>query len=305
MGVTVNAVSDRAFKFPSSGATLSGVIAYGGVEVVGSNITKVVFFLDGTLIKTETAAPWQAGFDTTTFSNGAHQLQADITGTNGVIERIAIPVTISNTGPAPTNQAPVVNAGSDLTVTLPNSANLTGSATDDALPNPPAALTITWSKLSGPGTVTFGNAASAQTTASFSQSGSYVLRLTASDSALTTSDDVNVTVNPAPATNQAPVVNAGSDLTVTLPNSVLLQGGATDDGLPNPPATLTYSWTKVSGSGSVTFGTPTSPTTTASFSTSAKGTFVLRLTVSDGALTASDDVSVTVIPCVKVKGKCQ
>jgi hypothetical protein len=55
----------------------------------------------------------------------------------------------------------------------------------------------------------------------------------------------------------------------------------------------------------VTFGTPTAPTTTASFSTSAKGTFVLRLTVSDGALTASDEVSVVVTPCVKVKGKCQ
>jgi hypothetical protein len=201
--------------------------------------------------------------------------------------------------------APVVNAGADLTVTLPNSANLTGSATDDALPNPPAAMTITWSKVSGPGTVSFGNAAAAQTTASFSLAGAYVLRLTASDSVLSTSDDVAVTVNPAAPTNVAPVVYAGDDMAVALPHSVLLVGVVSDDGLPKPPGALTYSWTKVSGSGSVTFGTPTASTTTASFSTNAKGIFVLRLTVSDGALSASDNVSVTVTPCVKVKGKCQ
>jgi Domain of unknown function (DUF1929) len=113
-----------------------------------------------------------------------------------------------------------------------------------------------------------------------------------------------VHVEPA-GTNQAPTVNAGADLTVTLPNSANLTGSATDDALPNPPGAMTISWTKVSGSGNVTFGTPTSLTTTASFSASAKGTFVLRLTASDGALTASDEVSVAVTPCVRVKGKCQ
>ena len=56
--------------------------------------------------------------------------------------------------------------------------------TDDGLPNPPAAVTTTWSTISGPGTVTFGNASAVDTTASFSQAGTYVLRLTADDGAL-------------------------------------------------------------------------------------------------------------------------
>jgi hypothetical protein len=47
------------------------------------------------------------------------------------------------------NQAPVVNAGLDQSVTLPSGANLTGSATDDGLPS--ATLTHQWSKVSGPG----------------------------------------------------------------------------------------------------------------------------------------------------------
>jgi hypothetical protein len=104
------------------------------------------------------------------------------------------------------NQAPVVNAGSDQAVTLPNSANLSGTATDDGLPNPPGTLSPTWSKVSGPGTVTFGDPSALSTTASFSAAGIYVLRLTADDSALQGSDDLTVTVN---ASSQNLVGNPG------------------------------------------------------------------------------------------------
>ena len=97
------------------------------------------------------------------------------------------------------NAAPTVNAGTDQTITLPSAANLSGTVTDDGLPNPPAAVTTTWSKVSGPGTVTFGNANAVTTTATFSTSGTYVLRLTASDSALQATDDVQITVNAAAA----------------------------------------------------------------------------------------------------------
>jgi hypothetical protein len=89
-----------------------------------------------------------------------------------------------------------VDAGPNQSVTLPNSANLDGTVTDDDLPNPPTTVTTTWSKVSGPGTVSFGNANAVNTTASFSKSGTYVLRLTASDSKLQASDDVTVTVDP-------------------------------------------------------------------------------------------------------------
>jgi len=97
------------------------------------------------------------------------------------------------------NQAPVVNAGADQVITLPSIANLTGVAIDDGQPNPPGVLTTTWSQVSGPGTVSFSNASALNSTATFSASGAYVLRLTVSDGALTVSDGVAVTVNPAPA----------------------------------------------------------------------------------------------------------
>jgi hypothetical protein len=99
----------------------------------------------------------------------------------------------------PANQAPLVNAGADQTITLPATAGLAGTATDDGLPLPPGALSIGWSKVSGPGTVSFANASALSTTATFSAAGSYVLRLTVSDSALTTTDDVAIVVNAAAA----------------------------------------------------------------------------------------------------------
>jgi RHS repeat-associated protein len=104
-------------------------------------------------------------------------------------------VTVDVTPPA--NVAPTVAAGNDIEVTLPAGAALVGSASDDGLPSSPGTLTTTWSVVSGPGTVTFVNASASSTTATFSMSGAYVLRLTADDGALSAFDEVRVTVNEA------------------------------------------------------------------------------------------------------------
>lgn len=128
---------------------------------------------------------------------------------------------------APGNQAPVVSAGPDVTVTHPNAASLNGSVTDDGLPNPPGAVTSQWSKVSGPGAVTFANASSPVTTATFSTAGTYVLRLTASDSVETRSDDVTVTSSvPGSGTVLDVAVSAGSDdAEETVSGAVLLASG--------------------------------------------------------------------------------
>ena len=97
------------------------------------------------------------------------------------------------------NQSPVVEAGENISITLPNDATLDGTVTDDGLPNPPGSVTVTWTKQSGPGTVTFGNANAVDTTADFSSSGMYVLRLTANDGSLSNFSEITVAVNPAPA----------------------------------------------------------------------------------------------------------
>ncbi|MDB6027830.1 MAG: C-terminal target protein, partial [Verrucomicrobiales bacterium] len=95
----------------------------------------------------------------------------------------------------PSNDAPIVNAGSDQTVTIIAGANLNGSASDDGRPCG-STLTTVWS-YSGPGTVTFGDINSASTTATFSQPGIYTLTLTATDGALSASDQAVITVTGA------------------------------------------------------------------------------------------------------------
>jgi hypothetical protein len=93
------------------------------------------------------------------------------------------------------NLVPTVSAGEDQTIAFPNSANLSGTIGDDGQPDPLSTVTTTWSKVTGPGIVTFGDVSVLNTTASFSTDGVYVLRLTASDDVLQNSDDVTVTVD--------------------------------------------------------------------------------------------------------------
>ncbi len=177
--------------------------------------------------------------------------------------------------------APVVSVTSDSPVNFGSAVTLSGTATDDGLPNG-STLTYLWSQVSGPGVVTFADATASQTTASFSDSGTYVMQLTASDSLLTASANVTVIVN------GAPTVSAGANQTVTLPQSATLNGSVSDDGLPY--GSVTVNWTKVSGPGSVMFGDAASAITTASFSGS--GIYVLRLTANDGLTNSSSDVTV-------------
>jgi hypothetical protein len=203
-----------------------------------------------------------------------------------------------NTTPTPTatptatpqNGAPVVDAGPDQTIPIPG-ATLNGSASDDGLPNPPGALIYTWSAVTGPGTVSFADASATDTTASFSQSGVYTLRLMADDGAASSSDDVVVTVNQPPVVTLGST-NAGPALAIALSDPGSLNGSATDDGFPNPPGALTYNWTAVNGPGAVTFADATAASTTATFSSA--GSYNLRLTASDSAISGSADLPVLV-----------
>jgi hypothetical protein len=95
------------------------------------------------------------------------------------------------------------------------------------------------------------------------------------------------------AANAAPVVSAGPDQSIVFPATATLTGSVSDDGRPNPPGTTTKQWTQVAGPPGVTFGSPGSTTTTATFPTA--GVYTLRLTANDSALTSSDDVVITVV----------
>lgn len=98
-------------------------------------------------------------------------------------------------------------------------------------------------------------------------------------------DDDGGTTTP---TNAAPTANAGADKSAAFPETVSLTGTASDP----ENATLTYTWSQTAGPGTTTFTAANALTTDATFS--APGSYTLRLSVSDGTNTATDDVAVAI-----------
>ena len=98
-----------------------------------------------------------------------------------------------------------------------------------------------------------------------------------------------VSLTPAPD-NVGPLVSAGPNLLRT--NATLtLRGTATDDGVPNPPASLTRAWSQISGPAAVTFVNAALTNTGATFPLA--GDYVLRLVADDGAVKTFDEMVVT------------
>jgi ribosomal protein L14 len=216
---------------------------------------------------------------------GTYTFRLTVTDNDGATATDDIIVTVN---PA-ANQSPVANAGSDITITLPiNATILTGSGYD---PDGTIA-SYAWTRVSGPATYTLVNANAASTGLNGLVQGVYVFRLTVTDnSGATATDNVTVTVNAATAApNQAPVANAGSDITLTLPiNSTILTGSGYD-----PDGTIAgYIWSKVSGPTAYTLVNINNAST--GLNNLVQGIYVFRLTVTDNnGATATDVVTVTV-----------
>ncbi|MCX7934748.1 MAG: PKD domain-containing protein, partial [Planctomycetota bacterium] len=90
------------------------------------------------------------------------------------------------------------------------------------------------------------------------------------------------------AVNAPPLINAGPDRVCTA-NPLCLAAQAWDDGLP-AGGNVSCQWSKISGPGNAVFTAPRALSTEVSFSSA--GTYVLRLSASDGDLTASDEITV-------------
>jgi len=148
---------------------------------------------------------------------------------------------------------------------------------------------FTWSQVGGPGTVTFGSPAAADTTARFSMPGYYLLRATASDGVNTASADVGVTSGAVTGSNLGPLVSAGPDFSAVVNIASPLTGSVSDDGLPLVPGTTSLTWSAVSGPAPVTFGDAGLADTTATFPTA--GDYVLRLVADDGAVKTFDETT--------------
>ncbi len=96
---------------------------------------------------------------------------------------------------------PVVSAGSDRSVMIGGKSYLSGSVKSVS-----PVTKISWTKVSGPGDVTFADAGSANTTALFSKTGEYALAMTAWEGDLNSSSSITVKVQQPPQVPRLDVV---------------------------------------------------------------------------------------------------
>ncbi len=90
------------------------------------------------------------------------------------------------------NIAPELTAGEEATVQRTGTPSLAGLVSDPD--SNPGTLSSSWSKVSGPGEVTFGDSSDPASTVGFSTTGVYLLRLTVTDGDVTLYDEVTITV---------------------------------------------------------------------------------------------------------------
>ncbi len=191
---------------------------------------------------------------------------------------------------APSNRAPVSNAGADQTVFEGVTVNLAGGGSDADND----ALTYAWTQTGGQGVTINNNAsASANFVAPDVAAGApeaLTFALEVSDGQADSSDTVVITVEE----NEPPTANAGADRNVIENSEVTLDGTGSSD--PNSIDTLTYAWTQVGGNPVTLDGADTAePSFTApDMAAGASAAFDFELVVSDGVNNASDTVTITV-----------
>jgi hypothetical protein len=288
--ITLNSVN------PSSGQIGSAVTLSGSGFSATASANKVIFpTATGSVNAAVTSASSTAL--TVNVPNGAVSGKVAVQVNNAKSNAVQF-----NVAAAPAvNKAPMVNAGADQTITLPSNATLTATATDDGLPAG-SSVTVWWTQVSGPGTVSIAQVNALTTTAVFPLAGSYVMRFRAADGQYDSSDDVTVTVNPAGGTNPdpnpnpnpnpggAPTVDAWPAKIIALPvRDVTLFGHASDPGgLP-----LTFEWLQTSGPAAVKFSAQNALTTTVSFTMA--GVYGFELSASNGTSTVTGSTTVQVL----------
>jgi hypothetical protein len=279
---TVNAGSNQTITLPTSTVSLTGT----GSDVDGT-IASYAWTIQSGPAGATIVTPATANTSVTGLVQGVYVFTLTVTDNLGAQTSANVQVTV-NAASVPVDQAPVVNAGSNQTITLPTSTvSLSGTATD-------ADGTISaysWTKSSGPAIGAMSTPSAAATNVTGLVQGVYVFTLTATDNqGVKTAANVQVTVNAA-VVNQPPVANAGADIIITLPtNSVSLNGTASTD----PDGSIaTYLWTKISGPSQFTLGNSAAASTTASNLTA--GVYMVQLKVTDnqGAI-SQDTVKITV-----------
>ena len=280
---SANAGPDQTITLPTSQVTLSGSST--GVSGIVLYYTWTKLSGSGNIV-----SPTSATTDVTGLTVGTSVFRLTVTNNTGttVTDDVNIFVNGMSGGGGGTGGA-TAYAGPDQTL-RPLSTQTTLSGTANGISG--IVIYYSWTKLSGSGNIV--SPTSATTDVTGLDVGSATFRFTATNNTGQTAfDDVDIVVLPAgPQLNIPPTAYAGPDQILVSPvSSTILSGSGVDsDG-----SIVSYSWTKISGSGVVNVATGSNNGSVVSITSLTVGTSVFRLTVTDNlGATGTDDVIVVV-----------
>lgn len=222
---------------------------------------------------------------------GVYVYELTVTDNLGLSSSSNVTITVN----AAANKKPLSNAGTDITITLPTSTvQLDGSASSD----PDGTIsTFSWTKISGPAAGSITSPAINKTTVTgLTLPGDYLYQLEVKDNAgARETDYVKVTVLPG-ISNKQPIVYAGPDVSITLPNNIAQVDGSLSY---DPDGTIaSYTWRKLSGPNAGVISITTASKTAITGLTIA-GDYIYELSVKDNAgAIVTDQVTVTVLATV-------
>ena len=182
---------------PANGASVSGTVTLTASATDTVGVAKVDFLIDGTLVATDTAAPYTYAWNSAAAANGAHTLVARAADAAGNTGTSSVSVTV--TGGVSDTTAPTVALTSPAAgTTLAGTVTLTATASDNVGVSQVEFLVDT--TVVGTGTGSGGTYTLAWNTTT-ATTGSHVLKARASDSSgnTTTTAGTTVTVDQASA----------------------------------------------------------------------------------------------------------
>lgn len=271
---------DEAITLPTNSAALNGAASYDNDGSIAAYAWTKISGPSQCTISNGNAANAVAGG----LAQGTYSFRLQVTDDKNAVSADTLVVTVK-AAPVTGNQNVITKAGDDITITLPiNKTILDGSGTYDPDGDTKA---YTWRQISGPSASIITDPKSSIALASNLVAGIYTFELRAwGDNWVPVPDTMIVTVKAPVATgNIAPIVNAGTGITIKLPvNTVTLNGAASYD----LDGTITsYQWSKISGPAQHTF-VDASAVTTAVINLVA-GTYKFRLQATDNNNAVNDD----------------
>ena len=282
--ITLDATSPTiTISSPTSGSTLSATVTISASATDSSGISGVSFKLDGASLGQEDAtSPYELSWDTTTAAKGSHSLTAIVTdGAGNTTTSSPITLTVNN------NHAPILSEVGNKVVDENKELSFSISATDqdnDILTYAASGLPEGSSFIESTKTFIW--------IPNYTQSGTHKVSFSVSDTELSDSKEITITVNDVDVTVPTiTITSPTTDTTYSITSSALsLSGTASDD-------TTLYRVTWTSDQGGSGIATLTDNVWGISNITLISGPNLITVTATDSNTnTSTDTLTVTYTP---------